>query len=126
MRSGQTEEHGVNIKLAGFSVANFMTENKQFCLKMEQCLFRKTQYGTNSSLHPRRFCMVISFVATTVRACTCVSVRMWGALCMFIFKGAFMRTLCVRVFVCVCTCVCGQACVLYANDGAKRAYYAAR
>lgn len=123
MSSGQTEEHGVNIKLAGFSVANFMTENKQFCPKMEQCLFRKMQYGTNSSSRPRHFCMVISFVATTVRACTCGA---HCALCMFIFKGAFMRTLCVRVFVCVCTCVCGQACVLYANDGAKRAYYAAR
>lgn len=26
-----------------------------------------------------------------------------------------MRTLRVRVFVCMCACVCGQACVLYAK-----------
>lgn len=121
MSSGQNKEHRVNIKLATFSAANFMTGNKRFRHTGNSVCFEKCRMARMLA-RPRRFCMVITFVATTVRACTCVSVRMWGALCMFIFKGAFMRAPCVRVFV----CVCGQACVLYANAGAKRAYYAAR
>lgn len=86
MRSGQPEEHGVKITLTTVSVANVMTENKPFCSKMEQCLFREMQYGTNASLRPRCFCLVIDFVATTVRACT--------------YSKEHSCTQCVRVFVC--------------------------
>lgn len=99
MRSGQPEEHGVKITLTTVSVANVMTENKPFCSKMEQCLFREMQYGTNASLRPRCFCLVIDFVATTVRACTCVSMHMWvHRACLY--SKEHSCTQCVRVFVC--------------------------